>query len=103
MLPTYLNRPTPRRIQKEVVAWTSQNCLMAILSSLKSSALPFVIVEIFLCDSVGQYHYGTTDVTSTICFSKPKNHIGNIKFHNVYNGSSSCSLGILIGSKKWKS
>ena len=28
--------------------------------------------DIFLCDSGGQYKYGTTDVTRTICFSKPK-------------------------------
>ncbi len=27
--------------------------------------------DIFLCDSGGQYKYGTTDVTRTICFSKP--------------------------------
>ena len=28
--------------------------------------------DIFLCDSGGQYKYGTTDVTRTICFNKPK-------------------------------
>ena len=27
--------------------------------------------DIFLCDSGGQYKYGTTDVTRTVCFSKP--------------------------------
>ncbi len=31
--------------------------------------------DIFLCDSGGQYKYGTTDVTRTICFSKPKKSI----------------------------
>ena len=31
--------------------------------------------DIFLCDSGGQYKYGTTDVTRTICFSKPSNKI----------------------------
>ena len=31
--------------------------------------------DIFLCDSGGQYKYGTTDVTRTICFSKPKKNI----------------------------
>ena len=31
------------------------------------------IKDIYLCDSGGQYHYGTTDVTRTICFSK-QNH-----------------------------
>ena len=34
--------------------------------------------DIFLCDSGGQYKYGTTDVTRTICFSKPRNYIKNI-------------------------
>ncbi len=34
--------------------------------------------DIFLCDSGGQYKYGTTDVTRTICFSKPNNNIKNI-------------------------
>ena len=31
--------------------------------------------DIFLCDSGGQYKYGTTDVTRTICFTKPKQFI----------------------------
>ncbi len=31
-----------------------------------------------MCDSGGQYKYGTTDVTRTICFSKPKRTIKNI-------------------------
>jgi Xaa-Pro aminopeptidase len=34
--------------------------------------------DIFLCDSGGQYNYGTTDVTRTICFTKPKPSIKNI-------------------------
>jgi Xaa-Pro aminopeptidase len=41
--------------------------------------------DIFLCDSGGQYKYGTTDVTRTICFLKPKNHIKNI-FTKVLKG-----------------
>ena len=31
-----------------------------------------------MCDSGGQYKYGTTDVTRTICFSKPDKKIKNI-------------------------
>ena len=31
--------------------------------------------DIFLCDSGGQYNYGTTDVTRTICFSEQKKSI----------------------------
>ena len=34
--------------------------------------------DIFLCDSGGQYKYGTTDVTRTICFSKQSHYIKNI-------------------------
>ncbi|MDC3120541.1 aminopeptidase P family protein, partial [Candidatus Pelagibacter sp.] len=34
--------------------------------------------DIFLCDSGGQYKYGTTDVTRTICFSKQSQDIKNI-------------------------
>ena len=41
--------------------------------------------DIFLCDSGGQYNYGTTDVTRTICFSKQKQNIKNI-FTNVLKG-----------------
>ena len=41
--------------------------------------------KIFLCDSGGQYKYGTTDVTRTICFSKPQKKIKDI-FTKVLKG-----------------
>ena len=41
--------------------------------------------DIFLCDSGGQYKFGTTDVTRTICFSNPKKSIKNI-FTRVLKG-----------------
>ena len=41
--------------------------------------------DIFLCDSGGQYKYGTTDVTRTICFSNPKPQIKDI-FTKVLKG-----------------
>ena len=41
--------------------------------------------EIFLFDSGGQYKYGTTDVTRTICFQKPSLKIQNI-FTRVLKG-----------------
>ena len=41
--------------------------------------------EIFLCDSGGQYEFGTTDVTRTICFTKQNQEIQNI-FTNVLKG-----------------
>ena len=34
--------------------------------------------DLFLCDSGGQYKYGTTDVTRTICFSKPSKRIKKV-------------------------
>ncbi len=41
--------------------------------------------DIFLCDSGGQYKYGTTDVTRTICFSEPSSKVKNI-FTRVLKG-----------------
>jgi Xaa-Pro aminopeptidase len=41
--------------------------------------------DIFLCDSGGQYKYGTTDVTRTLCFSKPRQYIKDI-FTKVLKG-----------------
>ena len=41
--------------------------------------------DIFLCDSGGQYEFGTTDVTRTICFSKPKKNIKDV-FTKVLKG-----------------
>ncbi len=41
--------------------------------------------DIFLCDSGGQYKYGTTDVTRTVCFEKPSKKIKNI-FTRVLKG-----------------
>ena len=38
-----------------------------------------------LCDSGGQYHYGTTDVTRTLCFSNQSQKIKNI-FTKVLKG-----------------
>ena len=41
--------------------------------------------DIFLCDSGGQYKYGTTDVTRTLCFSRQNQNIKNI-FTKVLKG-----------------
>ena len=41
--------------------------------------------DIFLCDSGGQYNFGTTDVTRTICFLRQKKSIKNI-FTKVLKG-----------------
>ena len=41
--------------------------------------------EIFLCDSGGQYKFGTTDVTRTICFTNQSKKIKSV-FTNVLKG-----------------
>ena len=50
--------------------------------------------DIFLCDSGGQYKYGTTDVTRTVCFSKPTQRIKNI-FTRVLKGHIAVAINDL--------
>ena len=47
--------------------------------------------DIFLCDSGGQYRYGTTDVTRTICFANQRLNIKNA-FTNVLKGHIAVAL-----------
>ncbi len=47
--------------------------------------------DIFLCDSGGQYKYGTTDVTRTICFSEPKKYTKDT-FTKVLKGHIAVAL-----------
>ncbi len=47
--------------------------------------------DIFLCDSGGQYNYGTTDVTRTICFSNQQQYIKNA-FTYVLKGHIAVAL-----------
>ncbi len=58
--------------------------------------------DIFLCDSGGQYKYGTTDVTRTICFSKPKKNIKKI-FTKVLKGHIAVACTNLNKQKTGKS
>ena len=55
--------------------------------------------DIFLCDSGGQYKYGTTDVTRTVCFSKPSEKIKNI-FTRVLKGHIAVAMNDLNKIKK---
>ena len=50
--------------------------------------------DIFLCDSGGQYKYGTTDVTRTVCFQKPLDKIRNI-FTRVLKGHIAVAMNDL--------
>ena len=47
--------------------------------------------DVFLVDSGGQYNYGTTDVTRTICFTNQKQFIKNV-YTNVLKGHIAVNL-----------
>ena len=67
------------------IAGTGPNAALPHYIASKKSNKTIKKSDIFLCDSGGQYKFGTTDVTRTICFSKQKNSIKNI-FTNVLKG-----------------
>ena len=67
------------------IAGTAGNGAIVHYRATKNNAQKINKKDIFLCDSGGQYKYGTTDVTRTICFSKPKKNIKNI-FTRVLKG-----------------
>jgi Xaa-Pro aminopeptidase len=62
----------------ETIAGSGGNGAIVHYRAKKSSCRTIRKNDIFLCDSGGQYKYGTTDVTRTICFTKPKPSIKNI-------------------------
>jgi Xaa-Pro aminopeptidase len=67
------------------IAGTGSNGAIVHYRALKEHTKIIRKKDIFLCDSGGQYKYGTTDVTRTICFSKQKKDIKNI-FTKVLKG-----------------
>ncbi|MDB2591171.1 aminopeptidase P family protein [Candidatus Pelagibacter bacterium] len=69
----------------ETIAGAGENGAIVHYRARKSSCRTIRKNDIFLCDSGGQYKYGTTDVTRTICFTKPKPSIKNI-FTKVLKG-----------------
>jgi len=62
----------------ETIAGTGKNGAIVHYRAQKKGCRIIKKNDIFLCDSGGQYKYGTTDVTRTICFTKPKPSIKNI-------------------------
>ena len=62
----------------ETIAGAGENGAIVHYRAKKGSCRTIRKSDIFLCDSGGQYKYGTTDVTRTICFTKPKTSIKNI-------------------------
>ena len=69
----------------KTIAGTGENGAIIHYRAKKSNAKILKNNDIFLCDSGGQYKYGTTDVTRTICFNKQKRNIKNI-FTRVLKG-----------------
>jgi len=69
----------------ETIAGAGENGAIVHYRAKKNSCRTIRKNDIFLCDSGGQYKYGTTDVTRTICFTKPKPSIKNI-FTKVLKG-----------------
>jgi len=67
------------------IAGTGSNGAIVHYRATKKSDKIIKKNDIFLCDSGGQYKFGTTDVTRTICFSKQKESIKNI-FTKVLKG-----------------
>ena len=69
----------------DTIAGAGENGAIVHYRAKKGSCKTITKKDIFLCDSGGQYRYGTTDVTRTICFSQPKKNIKNI-FTKVLKG-----------------
>ena len=67
------------------IAGTGSNGAIVHYRATKKNTKTISKKQIFLCDSGGQYKFGTTDVTRTICFSKPKKFIKNV-FTKVLKG-----------------
>jgi Xaa-Pro aminopeptidase len=69
----------------DTIAGAGSNGAIVHYRATKKSTKKINFNDLFLCDSGGQYRYGTTDVTRTICFSKPKKRIKDI-FTKVLKG-----------------
>ena len=69
----------------DTIAGSGKNGAIVHYRAKKKNSKTINKKDIFLCDSGGQYKYGTTDVTRTICFSKPKPYIKNI-FTKILKG-----------------
>ena len=69
----------------DTIAGSGKNGAIVHYRARKQSCRNINKKDIFLCDSGGQYKYGTTDVTRTICFSNQTQYIKNI-FTKVLKG-----------------
>ena len=69
----------------DTIAGSGKNGAIVHYRAKKKSCRFIKKKDIFLCDSGGQYKYGTTDVTRTLCFSNPHQNIKDI-FTKVLKG-----------------
>ena len=69
----------------ETISATGSNAALPHYIPTKKSNKDIKKNNIFLCDSGGQYKYGTTDVTRTICFQNQKKRVRDI-FTKVLKG-----------------
>ncbi len=69
----------------DTIAGSGKNAAIVHYRAKKENCRIIEKKDIFLCDSGGQYKYGTTDVTRTICFSNQSKEIKNI-FTKVLKG-----------------
>jgi Xaa-Pro aminopeptidase len=67
------------------IAGAGSNGAIVHYRALKKSNKTIKKNDLFLCDSGGQYKFGTTDVTRTICFSKQPKSIKDV-FTKVLKG-----------------
>ena len=78
------------------IAGTGKNGAIVHYRATKQNTKFLNKKELFLCDSGGQYKFGTTDVTRTLCFSNQSKNVKNI-FTNVLKGHiavAECDLKI---------
>ncbi len=69
----------------DTIAGSGKNGAIVHYRAKKENCSSINKKDIFLCDSGGQYKYGTTDVTRTICFTNQSQKIKNI-FTKVLKG-----------------
>ena len=69
----------------DTIAGTGSNGAIVHYRVTKKSNKVINKNDLFLCDSGGQYNFGTTDVTRTICFSNAKRSIKDV-FTKVLKG-----------------
>ena len=69
----------------DTIAGTGSNGAIVHYRVSKKSNKTINKNDLFLCDSGGQYNFGTTDVTRTICFSNQKKSIKDV-FTKVLKG-----------------